>query len=321
MKKIKFTICFLVFLLIIGSSFSVLAAKITIGFSQIGAESEWRTANTRSIQEAAAADPDIELIFSDGQQKQQNQIAALRSFIARGVDVIAFSPVVETGWTTVLEEIKDSGIPLILIDRTVDADDSYYIAYMGSDFVEEGKKAGRWLLSYMSLQKRHYDDINIVELQGTVGSAPALDRYAGFRAVIGDYPNYKIIRSQSGDFTRAGGREVMESFLKSEGENIDVLFAHNDDMAIGAIQAIEEYGLVPGEDIIIIGVDSVRGAFEAMIQGKMNLTVECNPLLGGQLIEAAKAIVASEEVPEHIKSIEHIYTPEVAVEEYPNRQY
>lgn len=317
----KTTIVFLMFLLIIGTSMTALAAKITIGFSQIGAESEWRTANTKSIQEAAAADPDIELIFSDGQQKQQNQIAALRSFIARGVDVIAFSPVVETGWTTVLEEIKDSGIPLILIDRTVDADESYWTAYMGSDFVEEGRKAGRWLLNYMSLQKRHYDEINIVELQGTVGSAPALDRYAGFREVIGDYPNYQIIRTQSGDFTRAGGREVMESFLKSEGDNIDVLFSHNDDMAIGAIQAIEEYGLEPGKDIIIIGVDSVRGAFEAMIQGKMNCTVECNPLLGGQLIEAAKAIMAGEEVPEHIKSIEHIYTPEVAVEEYPNRQY
>ena len=317
----KTTIVFLMILLIIGTSMTALAAKITIGFSQIGAESEWRTANTKSIQEAAAADPDIELIFSDGQQKQQNQIAALRSFIARGVDVIAFSPVVETGWTTVLEEIKDSGIPLILIDRTVDADESYWTAYMGSDFVEEGRKAGRWLLNYMSLQKRHYDEINIVELQGTVGSAPALDRYAGFREVIGDYPNYQIIRTQSGDFTRAGGREVMESFLKSEGDNIDVLFSHNDDMAIGAIQAIEEYGLEPGKDIIIIGVDSVRGAFEAMIQGKMNCTVECNPLLGGQLIEAAKAIMAGEEVPEHIKSIEHIYTPEVAVEEYPNRQY
>lgn len=321
MKKSKFTILCLLFVLLLGSSLAVFADTITVGFSQIGAESEWRTANTKSIQAAAEADPDIELIFSDGQQQQQNQIAALRSFIQRDVDVIAFSPVVETGWSTVLEEIKDAGIPLILVDRMVDADSSYWTTHIGSDFVEEGRKAGRWLLNYMEIQQRSYDTINIVELQGTVGSAPALDRQKGFMEVIEPYSNYQVIRSQSGDFTRALGREVMESFLQAEGDNIDVLFAHNDDMAIGAIQAIEAYGLEPGEDIIIIGVDAVRGAFEAMIQGKMNVTVECNPLLGEQVMDLVKRLVDGEELASYIPSIEYVYTQDNAAEEYPNRQY
>jgi len=305
-----------------GLSVSALAAdKIVLGFSQIGAESEWRTANTRSIKSAAAAEPDIQLIFSDAQQKQQNQIKAIRSFIARGVDVIAFTPVVETGWDTVLQEAKDAGIPVILTDRTVTADSSYYVSYMGSDFVEEGRKAGRWLVEFMEEKGRGNEEINIVELQGTVGSAPAIDRKAGFAEIIDDYSNYKIIRSQSGNFTRSKGKEVMEAFLKAEGDKIDVLYSHNDDMAIGAIQAIEEYGLNPGKDIIIIGVDAVKGAFEAMIQGKMNVTVECNPLLGPQLMKAVKDLMAGKELPAVIPTEEGIFPQEVALEEYPNRQY
>ncbi len=318
----KLLVLFVLISMVMGLSVSALAAdKIVLGFSQIGAESEWRTANTRSIKSAAAADPDIQLIFSDAQQKQENQIKAMRSFIARGVDVIAFTPVVETGWDTVLQEAKDAGIPVILTDRTVTADDSYYVSYMGSDFVEEGNKAANWLIEFMEKEGRENEQINIVELQGTVGSAPALDRKKGFEDIIKDYPNYEIIRSQSGDFTRTKGKEVMEAFLKAEGDDIDVLYAHNDDMAIGAIQAIEEYGLNPGKDIIIIGVDAVKGAFEAMIQGKMNVTVECNPLLGPQLMSAVKDLMAGKELPKVIPTIEGVFPQEVALEEYPNRQY
>jgi len=250
---------------------------IVLGFSQIGAESEWRTANTTSIQ-SAAPEAGITLRFSDAQQKQENQIKALRSFIAQRVDVIAFSPVVETGWETVLREAKAAKIPVILTDRAVQvSDDSLYLSLIGSDFVEEGRKAGRWLLENT---KEVQGDINIVELQGTVGSAPANDRKKGFAEIIAADPRYKIIRSQTGDFTRAKGKEVMEAFLKAEGKKINVLFAHNDDMAIGAIQAIEEAGLKPGTDITIISIDGVKGAFEAMIAGKLNVTVECSPLLG-----------------------------------------
>ena len=296
---------------------------IVLGFSQIGAESEWRTANTRSIQEAAPA-AGITLRFSDAQQKQENQIKALRSFIAQRVDVIAFSPVVETGWETVLREAKAAKIPVILTDRAVDvSDDSLYVTLMGSDFVEEGRKAGRWLVDYYSSGegKDTKGDINIVELQGTVGSAPANDRKKGFGEIIAADPRFKILRSQTGDFTRAKGKEVMEAFLKAEGRKINVLFAHNDDMAIGAIQAIEEAGLKPGSDIIIVSIDGVKGAFEAMIAGKLNVTVECSPLLGPQLMAAVKDVVAGKTLPKRIVTEESVFPKEVAAQELPNRKY
>jgi simple sugar transport system substrate-binding protein len=292
--------------------------KIVLGFSQIGAESEWRTANTNSIK-SAAAEAGITLKFSDAQQKQENQIKALRSFIAQRVDVLAFSPVVETGWETVLREAKAAKIPVILTDRAVDVtDDSLYVTFMGSDFVEEGRKAGRWLVEHA---KDRAGDINIVELQGTVGSAPANDRKKGFQEIIDADPRYKIIRSQTGDFTRAKGKEVMEAFLKAEGKRINVLYAHNDDMAIGAIQAIEEAGLRPGKDILIISVDGVKGAFEAMMAGKLNVTVECSPLLGPQLMSAVKDVVAGRPLPKRIVTEESIFPMEVAKDVFPTRKY
>jgi galactofuranose transport system substrate-binding protein len=296
---------------------------IVLGFSQIGAESEWRTANTTSIQ-TAAPEAGITLRFSDAQQKQENQIKALRSFIAQGVDVIAFSPVVETGWETVLREAKAANIPVILTDRSVEvSDESLFVTMIGSDFVEEGRKAGRWLTEYYTSGegKAHQGDVNIVELQGTVGSAPANDRKKGFAEIIAADPRYKIIRSQTGDFTRAKGKEVMEAFLKAEGKKINVLFAHNDDMAIGAIQAIEEAGLKPGTDIIIISIDAVRGAFEAMIAGKLNVTVECSPLLGPQLMETVKKVVAGEQIPRRIVTEESVFPKETAAQVLPTRKY
>lgn len=293
---------------------------ITVGFSQLGAESDWRVASTNSIK-SACEEAGFELMFSDAQQKQENQIKALRSFITQEVDVIAFSPVVESGWDEVLQEIKDSGIPLILVDRATDnPDDSYWVTFMGSNFVEEGEKAGDWLVEYLTAEGRIDDQINIVELQGTVGSAPAIDRKTGFESKISDYDNITITKSQTGDFTRSLGKEVMESFLKS-GDDIDILYAHNDDMALGAIQAIKDAGLKPGEDIIIIGVDAVKGAFEAMAAGEMNVTVECNPLLGPQLVDAVNKLVNGEELPKWIPTIEGVYPQDVAAAELPNRQY
>lgn len=292
--------------------------KITLGFAQIGAESEWRTANTKSIKEAAAAEG-INLKFSDAQQKQENQIKAIRSFIAQKVDVIAFSPVVETGFEPVLREAKAAKIPVILTDRAVSSkDDSLWVTFMGSDFVEEGRRAGRWLTDRLKDAK---GDVRIVELQGTVGSAPAIDRKKGFEEIIKAKPNFKIVRSQTGDFTRAKGKEVMEAFLKAEGKNINVLFAHNDDMAIGAIQAIEEAGLKPGKDIIIVSIDGVKGAFQAMIAGKLNVTVECSPLLGPQLMKAVKDVVAGKPLPKRIVTDEKVFPQEVAAKELPNRKY
>jgi galactofuranose transport system substrate-binding protein len=292
--------------------------KIVLGFSQIGAESEWRTANSESIK-SAAAEAGIDLKFSDAQQKQENQIKAIRSFIAQKVDVIGLSPVVESGWDTVLKEAKAAKIPVILTDRSVDSKDtSLYVTFMGSDFAEEGRKAGRWLLEKV---KGKSGDVNVVELQGTVGSGPAIDRKKGFEEVIKAEPRIKIIRSQTGDFTRAKGKEVMEAFLKAEGKKINVLYAHNDDMAIGAIQAIEEAGLKPSKDITIISVDAVKGAFEAMIAGKLDVSVECSPLLGPQLMAATKDLMAGKTLPRRIVTEEGIFPMEVAAKEFPKRKY
>ena len=309
---------------VLGAGFGLFATlgvaadkAITLGFAQIGAESEWRTANSESIK-SSAKEYGINLKFSDAQQKQENQIKAIRSYIAQKVDVIAFSPVVETGWGTVLREAKAAKIPVILTDRTVDEkDSSLWVTFMGSDFLEEGRKAGRWLLE----NYKGTGDVNIVELQGTVGSGPAIDRKKGFEEVIKAQPRFKIIRSQSGDFTRAKGKEVMEAFLKAEGKKINVLYAHNDDMAIGAIQAIEEAGIKPGKDIIIVSVDAVKGAFEAMIAGKLNVSVECSPLLGPQLMETVKDVVAGKPVPKRIVTKEGVFPAEIAAKEFPNRKY
>jgi len=291
--------------------------RIVLGFSQIGAESEWRTANTESVKSAARL-MNIDLRFADAQQKQENQIKALRSFIAQRVDVIAFSPVVETGWDTVLQEAKAAKIPVILTDRSVTADPSLFVGFIGSDFVEEGRKAGRWVVEQF---KEGTGEVNIVELQGTVGAGPAIDRKKGFEEIISTNPRFKIIRSQSGDFTRTKGKEVMEAFLKAESRKIDLLYAHNDDMAIGAIQAIEEAGKRPGKDIFIVSIDAVKGAFEAMIAGKLNATIECNPLLGPQLMTSVTEVVAGRPIPKRIVVEEQVFTMETAKQHIQSRKY
>jgi simple sugar transport system substrate-binding protein len=291
---------------------------IVLGFAQVGAESEWRTANTESIK-SSAKEAGIDLKFSDAQQKQENQIKAIRSYIAQKVDVIAFSPVVETGWETVLVEAKNAKIPVVLTDRAISSkDETLYVTFIGSDFTEEGRKAGRWLVEK---EKGNAGPINIVELQGTVGSAPAIDRKKGFEEIIKSDPKFKIIRSQTGDFTRAKGKEVMEAFLKAEGKKINVLYAHNDDMAIGAIQAIEEAGLKPGKDIVIVSIDGVKGAFEAMMQGKLNVTVECNPLLGPTLMKTAQAVAAGQPVPKRVTVEEGVFPAESAAKAFASRKY
>ncbi|WP_191328768.1 ABC transporter substrate-binding protein [Klenkia taihuensis] len=288
---------------------------ITMGFSQVGAESGWRTANTASIQQSAE-DAGIELQFSDAQGEQENQISAIRSFIQQRVDVIAFSPVVETGWDSVLLEAQRAGIPVILTDRAVDSeDDSLYETFLGSDFVEEGKKAGEWAVENWGSQPTF-----VAELQGTTGAAPAIDRQQGFADAIEGTDNIEVVASQSGDFTRAGGREVMEAMLNSNPE-INAVYAHNDDMALGAIEAIEAAGKTPGVDIQIISVDAVRDGMQALADGQINFIVECNPLLGDQLMELAEQVVAGEEVPKRVVTEETTFTQEQAVEALPDRQY
>ncbi|MBX7233601.1 MAG: ABC transporter substrate-binding protein [Caldilineales bacterium] len=289
-------------------------ADLIVGYVQLGAESEWRSANTASVKEAAEA-AGVELRFSDAQQKQENQIKAIRSLIAQRVDVIGVAPLTETGWTEVFQEAKDAGIPIILVDRRADVAPDLYVTLMGSDFMEEGRKAARIMADLTG------GEANIVELVGTIDSAPANDRYKGFREVMKDYPGMKIIASRSGDFTVAQGREVMEAFLQEHGDAITAVYAHNDDMALGAIKAIEAHGLRPGIDIKIVSVDAARGAFEAMVAGKLNATVECNPLLGPEFIETALKVVNGETVPKWLPSEEGVFFPDDAAEILPTRTY
>ena len=290
---------------------------LTLGFAQVGAESGWRTANTKSIQDSAAA-AGVNLKFSDGQQKQENQIKAIRSYIQQKVDVIAFSPVVTTGWDTVLQEAKRANIPVILTDRAVDTpDQTLYKTFLGSDFVAEGKKAGDWLVAQ---EKTASGPVNIVQLEGTTGSAPAIDRTKGFAAAIAANPNLKVVASQTGDFTRSGGKQVMEAFLKSQ-PKIDVLYAQNDDMGLGAIEAIQAAGKVPGKDIKIITVDAVKDGMQALADGKINFIVECSPLLGPQLMDLAKKVKNGETVPTRVLTEETTFDQAAAQAALPERKY
>jgi simple sugar transport system substrate-binding protein len=287
---------------------------LVVGFAQVGAESEWRTGNTQSIKDAAQA-LGVDLEFADAQQKPENQIKAVRTFIEERVDVIGVSPIVETGWQSVFEEAKAAGIPIILVDRGADVSPDLYATHLGSDFVEEGRNAARVLAKLLDGKGR------IVELAGTPDSAPALDRHNGFREILKDYPGMQIIDSQNGDFTRAKGKEVMADLLQKYGSHIDALFSHNDDMAIGAIKAIQEYGLQPGKDIKIVSIDAIRDAFKAMADGTLNATVECNPLLGPQFFELALKVANGAQVDKWIPSKESIFYPDNALQLLPTWKY
>ncbi len=291
--------------------------QIVVGFAQVGAESGWRTANTKDIQDSFK-ESGIQLKFSDAQQKQENQIKAIRSYIQQNVDYIAFSPVVQTGWDAVLNEAKAANIPVILTDRAVDSKDtSLYVTFLGSDFIAEGKKAGEWLVKQYEGKS---DPVSIVQLEGTTGSAPAIDRAKGFADAIASASNLKVVASQTGDFTRAGGKQVMEAMLKSQSK-IDVVYAHNDDMGLGAIEAIEAAGKVPGKDIKIITVDAVHDGMQALSEGKINYIVECSPLLGKQLIDIVKKLNAGQPVEKRIVTEETTFTTDQAKEALPNRKY
>jgi ABC-type sugar transport system substrate-binding protein len=292
--------------------------RIVLGFSQVFAAANWNTANSESIRRAAL-DDGVELRILDAQRSQEKQVATLRSFVDQGVDVIAFSPVVETGWEGVLREIHAAGIPVILVDRAIEiSDERLYVSLIGSDFVEEGRRAARWLLDDT---RDVQGEIDIAEIQGSVGSAPANDRKQGFAEIITGDPRYRIIRSRSGDFDRARAREVMADFLKSAGRRIRVLFAHSDTMALGAIEAIEAAGLKPGSDILVVSIEGKREALEAIVAGKLNATVECSPLLGPQLIAVVRDAAAGKPVPARVITRESLFTLENAAAELPTRVY
>jgi len=283
-------------------------SPIVLGYSQLGDESTWRTQNSRSIMDAAN-EAGIKIMFENAMQHPENQIKAIRSFIAYKVDVIAFSPLVETGWDTVLGEAKAAGIPVIIVDRMIDtADTSLYTTALCSDFDLEGRRAGEFLV-------RKYQNsegpVNIVELVGTADSTPAIGRYEGFRDVIFSDPKFRVIFSEDGDFMLSKGREIMQQVLAQfDATEIDVLYSHNDDMTFGAIEVMNAAGIKPGEDIVIISVDATQRIINYLREGVVNSVIECNPNSGPQVMEIARQIALGEEVPKHI------YIQETVFDEY-----
>ena len=289
---------------------------ITVGFAQTGSESGWRSANTESMKTAFSEENGFDLIFNAADNDPAAQIAAVRDFINQGVDAIVIAPIVEDGWDDVLQEAADAGIPVVLEDRTVTAPDDLYASWVGLDFRKEGVTAGTWAAE-------NFGDTptNMVVLEGTTGSAPANERAAGFDEAI-EGTDIEKIDSQTGDFTRDGGKKVMEGFLQKYGvDGIDLVYAHNDDMALGAIEAIEAAGAVPGEDIKIISIDAVKDGMLALIDGKINFIVECNPLLGELAAGIVEDVLAGESVDKEYYVTDLSFTPEEAAEVIDSRLY
>lgn len=281
-------------------------SRLLLGFSQLGSESSWRLGNSESIQKAAKK-ADVQLMFDNANQSQQEQINEIRSFIAYRVDVIAFTPIVENGWDNILSEAKKANIPIILVDRFINtADDSLYDAYVGSDFYKEGICAGEFLLRKADAIKAEH--LNVVEISGTEDSTPMRQRYQGFRDAIQNDERISILESVSGDFLISKGKECMEYLLKKYKNKINVLYAHNDGMMLGALEAIEEAGYIPGKDIIIISIDAEQKAIDMLKAGKVNCVVECTPMLGDAVMDLAKKLVDGEKVQRVTYSEERMFT-------------
>jgi simple sugar transport system substrate-binding protein len=288
-------------------------ADMTLCFPQLGAESDWRTADTASFKDTATK-LGFKLVFSDAQQKQENQISAVRACIQQKVNVIALPPVVEDGWEAVLTEAKNANIPVIIVDRSVSADKSLYAAHIGSDMVLEGERAAA------EFNKLLPSGGAVLELSGTTGSGAAVGRAKGFRNKLNS--NIKILDSQTGNFTRAEAIPVMQAFLKKykAGTDFQGIFIHNDDMGIGAIEALKGAGVKPG-DLKIVSVDGTRGGFQAMVDGWFQADVECNPLLGPQVAEMALKLMNGQPIDKEVLTNETVYYPDKAAELLPTRQY
>jgi len=289
---------------------------ITVGFAQTGSESGWRSANTESMKAAFSEENGFELVFNAADNKPEAQIAAVRSFINQGVDAIVIAPIVVDGWDDVLKEAKDAGIPVILEDRTVSASEDLYATWVGLDFEQEGRTAGEWVVENLL-----ESGANLVVLEGTTGSSAALDRATGFNEAIAGSDAITVLDSQTGNFTRADGKTVMEGFLQKYGSDINVLFAHNDDMGLGALDAIKAAGLTPGQDIQIVTIDAVKDGMTALAEGEFNFIVECNPILGEQVADLVKKVLAGEEVDKAYIVPDGAFTQEDAIELLPTRPY
>lgn len=294
-----------------------------VGFVQIGSESLWRSANTESIQSALSKEAGYFLVYKNARQKQENQIKAIREFISQRVDYIIFSPCEETGWENVLQEAKSAGIPVLLIDRKIETgDDSLYTTWIGSNMVEEGKKAAQWLEQHQMDYFQENEKIHIAVLTGTEGATATIDRMQGFREIQSQHPEWEMIEEVSGDFTTAKGYEVMKQLLKVH-RQIDVVLSLNDDMTFGAISAIEEVGMTTGDegDIKVISFDATRQGLEYVAEGKINVNIECNPNQGEEVKKVIQQIESGFYIFKNYYIEEEVFTKENVDEALPNRTY
>jgi simple sugar transport system substrate-binding protein len=282
-------------------------------FPQLGAESDWRTADTASFKDEAAKDG-FKLVFSDAQQKQENQISAVRACIQQGVSVIALPPVVQDGFDTVLTEAHNAGIPVIIVDRTVSAADALWVSHIGSDMVLEGNRAA------LEINKLLPNGGSILEISGTTGSGAAVGRSQGFRAKLN--ANIKILDTQTGDFTRAEAIPVVQAFLKkyTPGKDFQGMVFQNDDMGMGGLEALKAAGVKPG-DLKIVSFDGTRNGFQAMVDGWFQADVECNPLLAPQVADMALKIMNGQTIPHEVLTNETVYYPDNAAALLPTRKY
>ncbi len=275
-----------------------------IGMSQVGAESDWRVANSESMKMVFTEENGYHLLFEDARQKQENQITAIRKFIQQQVDYIVLMPISESGWDSVLQEAKEAGIPVILVDRMADVEDeSLYAAHVGSDFFKEGTLAVDWMENGF---RESGDAVKIIHIQGTLGSTAQLGRTAALEEAVAARENWELLIQLDGDFTQAKAYEVMTAYLSSlpEKGDVDVVYCENDNMAFGALQALEEQGYRCGrEGVSIITFDATRGALTECLKGKISLAVECNPLLG-PLVEEVIQTMEAGEIPEKHRYVE-----------------
>lgn len=274
---------------------------IVVGFTQVGAESDWRLANTKSMHEALSEANGYKLIFDDAQQKQERQITAIRNFIQQEVDYIVLAPTKETDWDTVLQEAKTAGIPVIIVDRMIEVtDETLFTCWIGSDFRKEGDIAVGWMI-----KKFGDKPINIVHLQGNIGSTAQIGRTTGLDRGISSNEGWRLVARKSGEFTRAKGQEVMESFLEIY-DDIDVVYSENDNMAYGAVDALRDRGLEAGKDVTVISFDANRDALEMTLDGTISLDVECNPLHGPRVRDVIEQL-EKDETPQKFTFVEETY--------------
>lgn len=295
---------------------------IHVGFAQVGAESDWRLAQTQSMRQTFSEANGYKLDFVDCNNDQKTQINAIQGFIDSGVEYIVLDPIVEDGYDTILTNAKNANIPVIIVDRNTKADESLYTCWVGSDFVKEGTDAADWLSGYLETNGRSSETINIVTIQGTLGASAQIGRTEGFNAALSSHSNWNMLDEQSGDFTEEGGYAVMKAFI-SQYSDIDVVICQNDNEAYGAIDAMKENNLTcgPNGDIIVISFDATKGGFQRMVDGEIHVDIECNPLEGPLVEELIQKLKKGETVDKIQYVDEDVFPAETAADIIESRAY